>query len=226
MTQATGKSGRYRYYKCTTRMSIGVSRCNARNLSRESTEEIVLTTLADKVFTPSRVEIMLRELRTRQRAARTAEDARSAHLTRELKEIDTGIARLYEAVEKGLLPLDATLQERSQKLQAHRQDVLVAIATLRDQWEVPLNKLAPVHVRKFAGALRTRLLDRASGFGKAYINLLVDEIRLDGSKLHIQGSYRALARAVSLSKEGKLDTVPSFVPEWRPEDESNVRPVH
>ena len=124
-----------------------------------------------------------------------------------------------------MLPLDATLQERSQKLQARRQDVLVAIATLRDQWEVPLNQLAPVHVRKFAGALRTRLLDRASGFGKAYINLLVDEIRLDGSKLHIQGSYRALARAVSMSKEGKLDSVPSFVPEWRPEDESNVRPA-
>ena len=41
---------------------------------------------------------------------------------------------------------------------------------------------------KFAGALRTRLLDRDSGFGKAYINLLVDEIRLDGSKLYIRGS--------------------------------------
>ncbi len=222
MTQATGKSGRYRYYKCTTRMSIGVRRCNARNLSRESTEQIVLTTLADKVFTPSRVQIMLRELRTRQRAARTAEDARSEHLTRELKEIDMGIARLYEAVEKGLLPLDTTLQERSQKLQARRQDALIARAALRDKWEVPLNKLAPVHIQKFAGALRERLFDTASGFGKAYINLLVDEIRLDGNKLHIQGSYRALARAVSLAKEGKLDAVPSFVPEWRPRHESNV----
>ena len=30
------------------------------------------------------------------------------------------------------------------------------------------------------GALRARLLDTASGFGKAYLNLLVDEIRLDG----------------------------------------------
>ena len=69
MTQATGKSGSYRYYKCTTRMSIGVHRCTARNLSRESTEHAVLTTLADKVFTPSRVEIMIRALRTRQRAA-------------------------------------------------------------------------------------------------------------------------------------------------------------
>ena len=221
MTQATGKSGRYRYYKCTTRMSIGVRRCTARNLSRESTEQIVLTTLADKVFTPSRVEIMLRELRKRQRAARSAEDARFQHLTRELKEIDTGITRLYEAVEKGLLPLDTTLQERSQKLQARRQDVLVASAALRDKWEVPLNKLTTAHVQKFTRALRARLLDTTSGFGKAYLNLLVDEIRLDGNELHVKGSYRALARAVSLSKEGKLDTVPSFVPEWRPQGDSN-----
>ena len=224
MTQATGKSGRYRYYKCTTRMSIGVRRCNARNLSRESTEQIVLTTLADKVFTPSRVEIMLRDLRKRQRTARNAEDTRFQQLTRELKEIDTGIARLYEAVERGLLPLDTTLQERSQKLQARRQDVLVASAALRDNWEVPLNKLTPVHVQKFARTLRTRLLDTASGFGKAYLNLLVDEIRLDGNKLHVKGSYRALARAVSLSKEGKLGDVPSFVPEWRAWQDSNPRP--
>ena len=113
----------------------------------------------------------------------------SQQLTRELKNTDTGIARLYEAVEKGLLPLDTTLQERSQKLQARRQDVLIARAALRDKWEVPHNELAPVHVPKFTRALRARLLDTTSGFGKAYLNLLVDEIRLDGDELHMQSSY-------------------------------------
>jgi hypothetical protein len=54
-------------------------------------------------------------------------------------------------------------------------------------------------------APRTRLLDTASGFGKAYLSLLVDKIRLDGNELHVRGNYRALTRAVSLSKEGKLD---------------------
>ena len=63
--------------------------------------------------------------------------------------------------------------------------------------------------------MKSRLLDTASGFGKAYLNLLVDEVRLDGSKLHIKGSYGALARAITLAKEGKLVEVPSFVPEWR-----------
>jgi DNA invertase Pin-like site-specific DNA recombinase len=225
MTQATGKSGRYRYYKCTTRLGIGAHRCKARNLSREPTERAVLTALADRVFTPKRVETMLRELRKRQGAARPAEDARLRQLKRELKDVDAGIARLYEAVEKGLLPLDTTLQGRSQKLQARRQDILVAIASLREKWQLPLSTITPAQVERFARALQTRLLDTASGFGKAYLNLLVDEIRLDGNELRIQGNYGALARAVSLSKEGKLDKVPSFVPVWHPGHESNVRPV-
>lgn len=73
-----------------------------------------------------------------------------------------------------------------------------------------------MHIAKFTRALRVRLLDTASGFGKAYLNLLVDEIRLDGNELRIKGSYRALARAITLSREAKPDAVPSFVPEWRP----------
>ncbi len=221
MTQATGKSGRYRYYKCTTRMNKGVSRCTGRNLSRESTEQVVLNALADKVFTPTRVNIMLEEMRKRQTAACTTEDARYQQLLKELKEIDAGIARLYEAVEKGLLPLDSTLQERSQKLQARRQDVLVASAALRDKWNIPATKLTPGHIAKFTQALRERLLDTSSGFGKAYVNLLLDEIRLDGNVLRIKGSYSALARAVTLSRQGKLEQVPSFIPEWRPHGDSN-----
>jgi hypothetical protein len=53
----------------------------------------------------------------------------------------------------------------------------------------------------------------------------VDEIRLDGNELHVKGNYRALARAVSLSKEGKLGEVPSFVPEWRARKDSNSLPL-
>jgi len=48
-------------------------------------------------------------------------------------------------------------------------------------------------------------LGTASGFGKAYLNLLVDEVRLDGSELRIKGSCSAFARAVTLSKVGEVE---------------------
>ena len=38
MTQASGKSGRYRYYKCTTRLAKNVDACTAKNLPREQTD--------------------------------------------------------------------------------------------------------------------------------------------------------------------------------------------
>jgi len=42
MAQASGKSGHYRYYKCTTRLNKGISRCDSRNLPREQTDALVL----------------------------------------------------------------------------------------------------------------------------------------------------------------------------------------
>ena len=70
-----------------------------------------------------------------------------------------------------------------------------------------------------------RLLGAISGFRKAYLSLLVDEIRLDGNEPHNLGSYRAPTLAVSLSNEGRLGERPSFVHYWRAQRDSNYRPL-
>ena len=75
MTQATGKSGRYRYYKCTTRRAKNIDACTAKNLPREQTDHVVLAALSERVFTPKRVSIMLNELLRHQQQAKMAEDA-------------------------------------------------------------------------------------------------------------------------------------------------------
>jgi len=53
------------------------------------------------------------------------------------------------------------------------------------------------------------LLDTTSGFGKACLNLLVEELRLNTEEEHIRGGYRALARAATLSKEAKPGRCPA-----------------
>ncbi|MGH6890991.1 MAG: zinc ribbon domain-containing protein, partial [Dongiaceae bacterium] len=55
MAQASGKSGRYRYYKCTTKLNKNVAGCHSRNLPREVTDRLVLSVLSDRIFTPPRV---------------------------------------------------------------------------------------------------------------------------------------------------------------------------
>ena len=224
MTQATGKSGRYRYYKCTTRMARDVDACTAKNLPREQTDALVLSALSERVFTPKRVSLMLNELLHRQQQAQTAEDARLITLRKELDRATTGLDRLYQAVEDGALSIDETLQTRAQKLKARRSEVLTEMAKLRDRQALAVRRVNAETVKAFCAALKDRFNDPTSGLGKAYLRLLVDEIKLDGNELVVRGSHRRLADAIGFMEKRKLGEVPSFVNDWRARQDSNPRP--
>jgi hypothetical protein len=62
MAQATGKAGRYRYYKRTTRTAKAADAYTAQNLPRDQTDAMVLQVFSGKVFTAKRVSLMLNEL--------------------------------------------------------------------------------------------------------------------------------------------------------------------
>jgi len=77
---------------------------------------IVLDALADQVFTPDCVETMLAEMRKQQRDMLKDQEVHLKPLQKEMDNLKLGTDRLYEAVEKGLLPMDETLQQRAHKL--------------------------------------------------------------------------------------------------------------
>ena len=76
-------------------------------------------------------------------------------------------------------------------------------------------------INSFTRALRTKLLDPQSEFGKAYLRILVNEIRMDGNQATISGSYVSMTQAVGEMKMG-TKLVPTLILDWRPEHESNV----
>ena len=99
MTLATGKGGRYRYYKCNTRISKGTKLCDSHSHPMERLDSLILTALADKVFDPERVKAMLSDMKKQIKAAQESQDDGSKKLTKELDEIKLATDRLYEAVE-------------------------------------------------------------------------------------------------------------------------------
>lgn len=220
MTIATGKGGRYRYYKCTGRINDlrGGSNCTNGNVPMEKLDTLVLKAVAEQVFTPERVESMLKDLQKNLKQSRSAHDEHLKKLKKELDDIKTQTERLYEAVEKGLLPLDGTLHERVNKHKERRQEILAEMAGLQRQRELPLAGMGVRRIRSFCSALKEKLLEKGSNFGKEYLKLLVTEIRVDKIEVRLTGSYAALAGALSMStKPG----VPSFVSVWLPTRDSH-----
>jgi len=223
MTLATGKGGRYRYYKCNTRIGKGAAYCKGGSVPMEKLDALVLSSLADKVFTVSRVQEMLRGLQRDIKASRTGQDAALKSLSKELEQISEGTERLYQAVEQGVLELNDSLKARSHKLQARRQAILTEIAGLRSHERLPTVLLRPKHIEAFALSLKTKLLS-SRGFAKSYLQQLVDEIRVDKKEVTLRGSYAALAQALE-AKTGTLNGVPRFVPNWLPDLGSNQGPA-
>jgi septation ring formation regulator EzrA len=100
-------------------------------------DALVLGALADKAFTATRVMGMLQKLKNRLKSAQSEGQAELATLSKELKDIESGTERLYEAVERGVIQLDdSTLQQRLHKLKVRRESILVELAGVRRSGEM------------------------------------------------------------------------------------------
>ena len=224
MTLATGKGGRYRYYKCNTRIGQSIQACTTPAVPMAKLDSAVLKSLADKVLTPERLKEMLRELRSRLKATRASQDDQVQGLQRELAELEQATGRLYEAVEKGILPMDDTLSSRAQKLKGRREAILVEIAGAKRERELPLAALTARQVEAFGQSLRARLLEGGSGFPKRYLRQFVDEIRFDGKRLTMRGRKEALLAAAAGNETGTA-RVPISGSSWLPDLGSNQGPT-
>jgi hypothetical protein len=76
-------------------------------------------------------------------------------------------------------------------------------------------------VEKFCINLRSKLLDRESQFGKAYLNMLAEEIRVKGQEISIVGRNSVLIDAVQKTKAGDSSRAPTFDSRWLPILNSN-----
>ncbi len=226
MMLATGKSGKYRYYKCHTRMARGSSACDSGNLPMEKLDELVLKALADKVFTPKRLKSMIAGAQKHLRNSHSEQDTQLKQLKAALNDLTVRSERLFEAVETGHLPLDSALQQRSHKLQARRQELLLEIAGLKRQGETPLKVLNMGQVDAFGRVLKAKLAAN-SPFAKQYLRLLVSQVRVTGKMVEMSGSYDAFAGAIGQTRQtGRSKApVPSFAPRWLPDEGSNLGPA-
>lgn len=223
MTLATGKGGRYKYYKCTARKNKGNYACESKNLSMEITDQQVLNQLAETVLTPQRIHIMMTALRKRIKSSKDLQQQRVNELNRQIKQIEERQHRLLDAIETGVIDLDETTQRRAQQHKSAREALLIELAGVRREQSLPADQLKASQVEVFAKTLKAKLLAKDSALSKSYLNLLIDEIIINDKTAVVKGSYSALAHAVTIDNKKVSHSlqVPTFVSDWRArEDES------
>ena len=226
MTLVTGKGGRYRYYKCTSRQSQGNHACASRNLPMERLDDLVLNSMADKIFAPERLQAMVSELRKRIRSSKDVQQDRINEINRQIKQVEKKQENLLNAIENGTIEHDETIQRRAQQHKAAREALFIELAGIRRDQSLPaVEHIKASQVDIFGKVLREKLLAKGSPLAKSYLNILVDEIVVQDKTATVKGSYEALAETMQQIKMGNLNQVPSFMVDWCARSDSNARPL-
>jgi hypothetical protein len=133
-----------------------------------------------------------------------------------LKDIEQAQAKLFEAVERGILELDDQLKDRAKNNKQTREALLSEIASLKRQHQAPLNILTPQKIEAVSKILNKRLAT-PSQYSRAYLRTSLTEIRITDQFLKLSGTRKSMAELVSANGEiTPANTVPGSIPGWRP----------
>ena len=223
MTLRTGKSGRYRYYTCADCAQKGKTACAGRSIAMAALDGMILEHLADRVFTPERLRVMLDAYITRSAEADGQRRERLAQARRAVTEAQGKIIRLLDLVEQGLMDAsDPTLRERLDTAKLARQGATERVGLLEAAAANGAAAITEGRLAQLATAIRDVLDNGEPAFRKAYMRFFVEQVVVDEKEIRMRGPIAALAKAAIA--EGLFPTagvVPSFVREWRPIGDSN-----
>jgi len=163
MTIRTGKSGRYRYYTCSTAARQGEIGCKGRSVPMERLDDLVAAHLEERLLDPERLQEVLSIVldRRQERAERRA--AHAIELRKKAAEADARLKRLYDAIEKGVADIDdESLKERIAELRALKSQAQADAERATSALEGIGVEITPSKLRTFADAARERLRGRRS----------------------------------------------------------------
>jgi len=176
MHVATGNHGRYRYYVCNSRARNGPPSCGQMRVPLAPTDAAAIDYLERRLLCPDLLGELLSALIERRRSEDLRRRRRKADLQRRVTDIRARLARLYEAIEIGVVEAnDPCLKERVQDLQRLRDE---AQRDAEQKSPIYEGAVTPSRLRHFANAIRKMLRDEDGTFRRELVRALADRIEI------------------------------------------------
>jgi site-specific DNA recombinase len=189
----------------------------------DALDELVTQQLSERLFTPERLSVLLSEIKKRNSGERSGAHQTMIDLIKERRDIDGRLERLYEAVESGLITDESSLRDRFAHHERRKDEITRQIAMTQRELDMPRNALSQRNLDQFATAMQETLKHGDRKLQQAYLRLFVQRIEVHDEEIRIYGSKRALESGIAANSYSRGKEVPTFVPEWRPQGDSNPR---
>jgi site-specific DNA recombinase len=225
MTLRTGKSGRYRYYTCSTKARQGETGCKGRTVPMEKLDSVVAEHIEQRLLQPKRLEEILSAVLHRRKESAERRTTHIAELRKRASEAEAKLKRLYDAIENGIADVsDPLLKERVTELKSIRDQARADAERAEGALDRAGPSITPQALKIFASQARRRMRTESGGYRRDHLRALAQRIEVDAKEVRIMGSKSALLRTLVAASGAKTAGfgVPSFVPNWRTRHDSNV----
>ena len=226
MTLRTGKGGRYRYYTCSTKARQGETGCKGRSIPMDKLDSLVAGHIEDRLLQPERLEEVLAAVLDRRQKRAGRRHQHIAELNKRATETDLRLKRLYDAIESGVADLDdPALKDRIVGLKAIRDQTRADAERASVMLESSSQQaITPQMVRKFARTARERMRIKGGGYRRDHLRALAQRVEVADREVRIMGSKDNLLRTLTAVNGVRMaGVVPTSVPKWRRERDSNPR---
>ena len=161
MTLRTGKSGRYRYYTCSTKARQGETGCKGRTVPMEKLDTLVVDHIEQRLLHPPRLEKILSSVLDRRKDHAERRTTHIAELRKRATEAEAKLKRLYDAIENGVSDLsDPMLKDRVAELKAIRDQARVDAERAEEAIDRAGPSITPQALKTFARTARKRMRTR------------------------------------------------------------------
>jgi site-specific DNA recombinase len=215
MTRTGTKRGQrsYTYYSCGGCHQKGPTVCRGRHVPLAKLDELILTNVKDTLLVPERLEGILHAVIER-RSGRAAEvEGRRRALQAQIDQIGDKLARLYRAIEDGIVELDDDLKARVQTLKDEREIARAALDRIADQGANSTDITAE-RIASFAALMRDKLDAGDIQTRKSYLRAIISRIEVDDHVVRIIGAKAALVDVIA-GRQTHTGNVRGFIRKWR-----------
>ena len=224
LTGTTAKSGRHSYYVCGSLLQKGAGTCTARYLPAPALESRVLEVISGQVLEEGNIQELVHLVGEEMASLNSERLKRVLVVEGELREVESRLDRLYEALETGSLEMDDLAPRIKSQRQRHEQ-LMESKERIGEELHGVRNRGLDLEaIKNQVGELREVLEEGSTAERKAFIKSFVKEIEITGGDGVIKYTFPLVAEGAPGTYGEVLSIVHDGGPSWtRTRDLSLIR---
>ena len=223
LTIATGKGGRYRYYRCSRNLRRGETACQGTSIRDEKLETVVVNALADRILRPERLQQLLADLLDDSSAAMRERQAHLKALRTERTRIEGAIQNMFDFIEQGIVsPRDVDFADRLASQRARRADLEQEILLIERQLSTTDRRITPEAIARLGEVVLGKLRSSDPVLRQGYARRFIARVVVAPDTITITGPIKSLEIAANDGPDQQAPLVPSLDREWCRLQDSNL----